>query len=113
MTEKEEIMEKARELGKAIRASDEYKELVEAQKNLDEDEETQELLNKYNTEAQKIQMKQLTGENIEEDIKKLRELEERIMDSETMKKYAEAEKKFKNLVDDANKAIVEAMEKEE
>ena len=113
MTEKEEIMEKARELGKAIRASDEYKELVKAQKNLDEDEKTQKLLNEYNTEAQKIQMKQLTGENIDEDIKKLRDLEEKIMNRETMKKYAEAEKKFKDLVDDANKAIVEAMEKEE
>ncbi len=113
MTEKEEIMEKARELGKSIRASDEYKELIKAQKNLDEDEETQKLLNEYNTEAQKIQMKQLTGENIDEDIKKLRDLEEKIMNSETMKKYAEAEKKFKDLVDDANKAIVEAMEKEE
>ena len=109
----EEIIKKAKELGKALKESDEYKELLDAQKALDEDEETQELLNKYNSKAQEIQLKQMTGENINENMVELQKLEEEIMNRESMKRYSEAEKKFKELIDSTNQAIVESMEGEE
>jgi len=110
---KEEILKKAKELGEALKESEEYKELVEAQKALDSDEETQKLLNEYNEKAQEIQLKQLTGENISEGMAELQKLEEEIMNSESMKRYTEAEKNFKDLIDSANQEIVKAMEEEE
>jgi len=110
---KEEILKKAKELGEALKESEEYKELVEAQKALDGDEETQKLLNEYNEKAQEIQLKQLTGENISEGMTELQKLEGEIMNTESMKRYTEAEKNFKDLIDSANQEIVKAMEEEE
>jgi cell fate (sporulation/competence/biofilm development) regulator YlbF (YheA/YmcA/DUF963 family) len=109
----EEILNKAKDLGKAIKESEEYKKLLEAQKALDEDKETQDLLNEYNAKAQEIQIRQMTGENVNDSMVELQNLERKIMDSESMKKYTEAENDFKNLIDSANKAIVDAMEEEE
>jgi cell fate (sporulation/competence/biofilm development) regulator YlbF (YheA/YmcA/DUF963 family) len=110
---KEDILKKAKELGEALKDSDEYKELLEAQKALDNDQETQQLLNEYNEKAQEIQLKQLTGENISEGMAELQKLEEKIMNSDSMKRYTEAEKNFKELIDSANQEIVKAMEEEE
>ncbi len=110
---KEEILKKAKELGEALKESEEYKELLKAQKALDEDEETQKLLNEYNAKAQEIQLRQLTGENVSEGMAELQELEEKIMNSESMKRYTESEKNFKELIDSANQEIVKAMEGEE
>ena len=110
---KEKVLNKARELGEALRESDEYKELLEAQKALDEDKETQELLNEYNAKAQEIQLKQMTGEPVEESMNELQGIEKKIMESESMQRYMDAENKFKELVDSANQTIVETMDKEE
>ncbi len=110
---KEKVLNKARELGEALKESEEYKELLEAQKALDEDKETQELLNEYNAKAQEVQLMQMTGGNPEETMNDLQEIEKKIMESESMKRYMDAESKFKELVDSANQTIVDAMEKEE
>lgn len=109
----EEIIKKAKELGKALKESEEYKELIEAQKALDEDADTQKLLNDYNAKAQEIQLKQMTGDNINENMAELQKLEQDIMNSETMKRYTEAENKFKKLIESTNQAIVESMEEEQ
>ena len=110
---KEEILNKAKELGKAIKESEEFKGLVEAEKALNEDEETQKLLNDYNAKAQEIQLRQMTGENMNDSMMELQKLEKKIMDTESMKKYSQAEKDFKELIDSANQAIVDAMEEKE
>jgi len=112
-TMSEEVIKKARELGKALKETEEYKEFVDAQKALDENEEIQKLLKDYDEKAKDIQLKQMTGENIDEDMISLQKIEKEIVESETMQKYTTAERKFKELVDSANKAIVEAMEGEE
>jgi len=109
----EEVIKKAKELGKALKETEEYKEFVEAQKALDSDENVQKLLKEYDDRAKDIQVKQMTGENIEEDMISLQKLEKEIVGSESMERYTKAERKFKELVDSANKAIVEAMEGEE
>jgi len=112
-TMSEEVIKKARELGKALKETEEYKEFVDAQKALDENEEIQKLLKDYDEKAKDIQLKQMTGENIDEDMISLQKIEKEIVESETMQRYTTAERKFKELVDSANKAIVEAMEGEE
>ncbi len=112
MTTKEDVMKKARELGKSIRESDEYKELMDAQKILDEDVETQEMLKEFDQKRNEIQMKQMVGQDVREDLEKLEDMERKIMERESMAKYAAAEEKFKNLIDEANKEIVKAMEEE-
>jgi len=112
-TMSEEVIKKARELGKALKETEEYKEFVEAQNALDKNEEIQKLLKDYDEKAKDIQLKQMTGENIDEDMTSLQKIEKEIVESETMQKYTIAERKFKELVDSANKAIVESMEGEE
>ncbi len=110
---KEEIMKKARELGKSIKESEEYKELVKAQKALDEDTETQEMLKNFDAKRNEIQTKQMVGQDIKEDLQNLEDMEKKIMERESMVKYAKAEDKFKKLIDDANKEIVKGMEEGE
>ncbi len=109
----EEVIKKARELGEALRNSEEYRELMEAQKMLDEDLETQNMLKEYDAKRNELQIKQMTGQNIEPEINDLTAMEGEIMSRESMKRYSEAEEKFKNLVDEANQEIVKAMEEEE
>ena len=109
---KEEIMKKARELGKSIKESEEYRDLVEAQKALDEDTETQELLKEFDAKRNEIETKQMVGQDIKEDLENLESMEKEIMERESMKKYAEAEERFKDLIDEANKEIVKGMEEE-
>ncbi|NPA75019.1 MAG: YlbF family regulator [Euryarchaeota archaeon] len=109
----EEVIKKARALGEALKNSEEYKELMEAQKALDEDTETQEMLKQYEARRNELQIKQMTGQSIENEIKEITDMEGEIMGRESMKKYTEAEEKFKNLVDAANQEIVKAMEDEE
>ena len=111
--DKEEILKKARELGKGIRESPEFKELLEAQQALDGDSEVQELLKEYEDKRKSLEMKQMAGESIEQEAKELGEIEQKVMSLESMKKYSEAENKFKELIDDANKEIVKAMEEKE
>ncbi len=113
MTDREEVLRKARELGETLRKSDEYKELMNAQKELDEDTEVQEMIKKYDVKRNELQMKQMTGQNVDEELTELTEMEGKIMGRESMKKYAEAEEKFKNLVDEANQEIVKAMEEQD
>ncbi len=110
---KEEILKKARELGKEIRESDEYRELVAAQNELDKDGETQKFLKEYEEKRKVLEMKQMTGQNIDEEVKGLQEIEQKVMEMESMKRYSDAENKFKGLIDDANKEIVKAMEEKE
>ncbi len=108
----EEVIEKARALGEALRNSDEYRNLMEAQKILDEDTETQNMIKEYDVKRNELQMKQMTGQNIEAEINDLTAMEGEIMSRESMQRYTEAEEKFKNLVDEANQEIVRAMEEE-
>ncbi len=110
---KEEIMKKARELGNSIRESEEYRELIEAQKTLDNDKETQEMLKEFDTKRNEIQTKQMVGQDVGEDLHNLEDMEKKIMERESMVKYANAEEKFKKLIDDANKEIVNSMEEKE
>lgn len=110
MTDKEEVMKRAKALGESLRESDEYKELMEAQKNLDEDVETQELLKNYESKRNELQIKQMTGQNIDDDLRELTDMEGQIMNKESMQRYTKAEENFKNLVDEANQEIVKAME---
>ncbi len=113
MTDKEEVLKKARELGKSLKESEEYKELIEAQKELDEDEETQKMLQEYEVKRNEVQIKQMTGQDADEELRELTDLEGKIMQKESMQRYTKAEENFRNLVDEANQEIVKAMEGEE
>ena len=112
MSNREEIIKKARELGESLRSSVEYRELVDAQKLLESDQETQEMIKEYDAKRNELQMKQMTGQNFDEDLKALTELEGKIMNKESMQKYTKAEENFKNLVDEANQEIVRVMDEE-
>ena len=109
MSNREDVIKKARELGESLKNSDEYKDLLEAQKQLDDDVGTQEMLKNYDAKRNEIQIKQMTGQNADEDIKQLNDLERKIMEKESMQKYTKAEENFRNLVDEANQEIANAM----
>ncbi len=113
MTDREEVLKKARELGKSLKESEEYRELVDAQKALDEDQETQQMLQEYEAKRNEVQIKQMMGQNADEELRELTDLEGKIMQKETMQRYTKAEENFRNLVDEANQEIVKAMEEGE
>ncbi len=113
MTDKEEVLRRAKALGESLKGSNEYKELMEAQKGLDEDTETQELLKNYEVKRNEVQVKQMTNQNADEELRVLTDMEGQLMNKESMQHYTKAEENFKNLVDEANKEIVKAMEENE
>ena len=60
-----------------------------------------------------VQIKQMTGQNADEELRALTDMEGEIMNKESMQRYTKAEENFRNLVDEANQEIVKAMEEEE
>jgi len=110
MSNKEEIIKKARELGESLRHSEEYIELIDAQKQLESDQEIQDMIKEYDAKRNEVQMKQMTGQNFDDDLKALTELEGKITKKESMQRYTKAEESFKALVDEANQEIVRVMD---
>lgn len=102
-----EIIEKARELGEMIQASEEMKNVKNLEILQENDDKAQELLKEFNMQrmnlARDMQSNKITRE---EAIKKNNEaFDDMISKSETIKKYIEAKKEFDALVNQVNQIL--------
>ncbi|MGN0106387.1 MAG: YlbF family regulator [Hominilimicola sp.] len=102
-----EIIEKTRELGEMIQASDEMKNVKNMEILQENDDNAQELLKEFNMQrmnlARDMQSNKITRE---EAIKKNNEaFDDMISKSETIKNYIEAKKEFDALVNQVNQIL--------
>lgn len=103
------IIEKARELGMMLAESDEMKALKGAEELQLADKEAQELLMEYaNTRdalSQRAAAPDVTKEDFESIQKDMNDAFAKIMTNENIKRYIEANRDFKNLIDQVNAII--------
>lgn len=101
------IIEKARELGEMIQASEEMKNMKNAEILQENNTEAQELLKEFNLQRMNL-ARDMQNNKIsrEEAVKKNNEAFEKLLsDSEVIKSYIEAKKEFDNMVNQINQVL--------
>ena len=102
-----EIIEKTRELGEMIQASEEMKNVKNMEILQENDDKAQELLKEFNMQRMNL-ARDMPSNKItrEEAIKKNNEaFDDMLSKSETIKKYIEAKKEFDALVNQVNQIL--------
>lgn len=101
-----EILEKARALGEAIAASEEFKTLKEAEEAQENDEGAMALLKSYNEErkalAEEIAGGKVSDERMAEIRKTLEDRFEEVMGNPVIARYSEAQQTFESIVSQMN-----------
>ncbi|MDY3971641.1 MAG: YlbF family regulator [Clostridia bacterium] len=102
-----EIIEKTRELGEMIQASEEMKNVKNMEILQENDDKAQELLKEFNMQRMNLARDMQSNKiSREEAIKKNNEaFDDMLSKSETIKKYIEAKKEFDALVNQVNQIL--------
>ncbi len=99
-----DLIKMARELGKAIQASEEYKHLVTAKEANDGDEELQDMIKEFNlirmNLSTEMQMKEQNADKIQELDQKLKETYTAVMGRPTMLDFNEAKQDIDALMNE-------------
>lgn len=105
------IYDTANRLAYEIKQSEEYTNYKKLKKEVDENPELKEKLNKFETARYEIQLATIQG--VEQDKEKATDMQNlyvALIQNETMKKYFDAELKFNVLLTDVNKIIADAVQ---
>jgi len=110
----EELLEKARKLGKAMTETEQYEKLREAEKQLNEDVEAQALLEGMQQAQDKVQQLQQSGlQPTEDQVEELNEKRSQMDQNPAVSNFMKAQSEFSELVREVNGAISEGMKLEE
>ncbi len=105
-----DLIKQAREMGKAIQASEEYAKLKKAQEANDNDEELQDLIGKFNLKRMELNNLLAKDEKDEEKLGKmnqeLRDLYQSVMSNVHMAEYNEAKNAMDMLMNQVNAILV-------
>lgn len=105
------IHDKAHEMSKIIRESEEFNNIKEAYNNVNADPETKKTFDDFRNIQMTLQQKQMQGEEItEEEVQQAQASAEQIEQNETIKGLMEAEQSMSVLIQDVNKIIMEPIE---
>ncbi len=106
MMTKDELIAQARALGEALARNEAVKAHAEAQRAVQNDAQSQELLRNYNAQAQRVQKLQTEGQPIEADDKrKLAELEQQLAGNDTIKVLMRTQADYMALMNSINQAM--------
>lgn len=112
-----DIIEKARELGKMIAESDEMKALKGAEEMQLADPDAQVLMMEYANTRERLSERATSGDVSKEEFEKIQtEMEQafqKLMTNDNIKRYIEANKSFKTLIDQVNAIIAYFVKGEE
>ena len=104
------IVDKARDLGKAIAGHPRVQSFFEAQQAINEDTETSRLINDYQKHAQHIQELASQQKPIEvDDKKKLADYEQRMAANELFKQFTRVQVDYLDLMSQVNRGMEEAL----
>ena len=105
------VYDQAHNLARAIKTSEEYKTYVEKRKVVYANERNKKIVEDFKKKALEIQMDQMSGKEIkQEEVEKLRKLEEVLMLNPTINEFLNAELRFSQLVQDVSKIIGDAID---
>ncbi|WP_313996279.1 YlbF family regulator [uncultured Paenibacillus sp.] len=105
------VYDKAYELAKAMRESQEAKELKEARNRVNADSDAKRMLDDFRSRQRELQQKMMGGEEPQaEDMEKLNKLYEVLSLNPLIHKLFEAERRFTVIFDDVNRIMSEAIQ---
>jgi cell fate (sporulation/competence/biofilm development) regulator YlbF (YheA/YmcA/DUF963 family) len=107
----EGMLDKAKEVGRLIGQTDEYKELQKARERLNEDRETVELVNRLSELEQQFQQQMQQGEQpTEEEQQEYQELMSELQSGPRYQAVVAAQSNFDKIVEKVNEKIGEGIE---
>ncbi len=107
------VMEKARDLGKEIRSTEQYQELERVSENMQEDTEASQMIKEIQELQQQIQFAQQSGvQPNEEQIQQFNDLKSKMDTNLTIQAYAKAQNDFSQFMQEVNSAISEGINPE-
>ena len=105
---------KAENLADAIANSDEFEELKGAEAKLEEDEEAQSIMQKFQSKQKQVQMMQQTGQEIDEDVKEeLQSLRSEMQDNDVISELMSKQQEFNKIMEEVNNVLSTAIQGEE
>lgn len=105
------IYDTANKLAYEIKQADEYTNYKKLKKEVEENPDLKEKLDKFETLRYKVQLLAIqSGKQDEEKAVEMQKLYAELIQDETMKKYFDAELKFNVLLTDVNKIIGDAVQ---
>jgi len=104
------VIVKAKELGKEIRKTEQYRELERVSENMQEDAEANQMVREIQDLQQQIQFAQQSGvQPSQEQIEEFNNLKSKMDTSLTIQAYAKAQNDFSEFMQDVNNAISEGI----
>ena len=105
------VYDQANALESALRQSDEFLQIQDLYKKVNEDETSKKLFDEFRELQMTLQQKQMQGEELlEEDIQKAQSSAQEIENDENIKGLMEAEQKMSQLIQDLNRVIMKPIE---
>jgi cell fate (sporulation/competence/biofilm development) regulator YlbF (YheA/YmcA/DUF963 family) len=103
--------DKAHELGRVLKESNEFKQLAELHAKVNQDEMAKQMLDNFRAIQMELQQKQMQGmELTEEEIQKAQNVFEIVQQHELIGKLMEAEQRMSQLIGEINAIIAEPLE---
>ncbi len=103
--------DKAYELARAIRESEEYRDVAACKAQVDAQPEAQRMLDDFRKRQMDAQMRQLRGETVaEEELQQLQRLYETIQLHTDIRRLLEAERRLMLMMDDIQRILAEPLE---
>ena len=105
------VYDQANALESALRQSDEFLQMQDLYKKVNEDETSKKLFDEFRELQMTLQQKQMQGEELlEDDIQKAQSSAQEIENDENIKGLMEAEQKMSQLIQDLNRVIMKPIE---
>lgn len=104
------VIEKAKELGREIKETDEFKELERANESIKEDQIASKIIEDINDIQQKINFSQNSGvQPSPEQISQFNDLKEKMESNLTIQSFMKAQEQFNEIMQNINSAISEGI----
>ncbi len=108
------ILEMARDLGQAMRETEEFTELKAAEQKLNEDVDAQVLMEGLQSSQEKLQKLQQAGlQPSEEQVQEFQQKREHMSTNPAISSFMRAQAEFSSMVQEVNEAISEGMKDED
>jgi len=107
--EQQSVVDMGRELGEAITDLPEYERFEAAKAAVEESDEAQREIQRFEQKRQEFAMLRQTGEASEEDLRELREAQEELHDIPAMADYVAAQEELDAKLEAINEAISEPL----
>ncbi len=105
-----DLIKQAREMGKMIQASEEYKRLQAAKEKNDNDTELQDLIGQFNLKRMELNNQLAKSDKDDEKLEKLnhemRDLYQKVMTNQNMAEYEQAKNEMDMLMNQVNTILV-------